>query len=92
MKIPTEKERDAVLNKLREAVVLQQALWNTCIEIYKALHLDLGYVLDFVNHIAAVINDGTEFSQRDLDDLLGIGEPGRTIGGKLPAPERRQVH
>jgi hypothetical protein len=42
MKIPTEKERDAVLNKLREAVVLQLALWNTSIEIAKALHGDFG--------------------------------------------------
>ena len=92
MKIPTKQEREAVLNKLREAVVFQIALWNAAIELSKALNCDLAEVLDFVNHTAALANDGTELSHRDLDDLLGIGEPGRTVTGKRLTPERRQVH
>lgn len=92
MKIPTKKERDAIVNKLREAVVFQIALWNASIEISKALNCDLSEVLDFVNQTAALANDGTERSHRELDDLLGVGDPGRIITGKPLPPERRQVH
>ncbi len=79
---PNAREREIILNKLREAVVFQIALWDAASEISEALHCDLSVVLDFVNHCAIVADDGTELSHRDFDDLLGIGDRRRIVTGK----------
>jgi hypothetical protein len=72
MRIPTGEERKFVLNKLREAVVMQIAMWDAAGEISEALDCDLTEVLTVVNANAIVAGDGTDVSDGDLDELLGI--------------------
>jgi hypothetical protein len=92
MRIPTGKEREIVLDKLRQAAVFQIALWDAASEIKEALQCELSEVLDFVNDCAITADDGTELNYRDLDDLLGIADPGRLVSGKPLGYERHQVH
>jgi hypothetical protein len=47
----------------------------------EALNCELQHVLDYVNGAAVVADDGMDLTNQDLDDLLGIGVPGRVVTG-----------
>ena len=83
MRIPTDpREKEQLLNKLREAVAFQIRLWDAATSISEAIDCELERVLNHVAGSAIVADDGTELTHEDLNDLLGIGVPGRVIEGK----------
>jgi hypothetical protein len=91
VRIPTDAtERADLLNKLRDAVAFQIGLWDAAVSISDALKCDRRDVLDYVSGRATVADDGMELSQDDLNDLLGIGVPGRVIVGKPLSDAKRQ--
>ncbi|HWY54046.1 MAG TPA: hypothetical protein VNZ03_06255 [Terriglobales bacterium] len=93
MRIPTDAtERADLLNKLREAVAFQIGLWDAAASISESLKCDRKDVLDYLSGRAIVADDGMELSHDDLDDLLGVGIPGRAIVGKPLSPAKRQSH
>jgi hypothetical protein len=82
MQIPIDSEtREQVLMKLPKAVAFQIGLWDATGEISEALDCELQHVLDYVNGAAIVADGGMDLTHKDLDDLLGIGVPGRIIRG-----------
>ena len=83
MRIPTDpKQREDILRKLREAVVLQIALWDELLLICEAIDRDHTWVSDHVCAMAITADTGMELSHEDLDDLFGIGAPGRIVTAK----------
>jgi len=93
MRIPIDAtKRKELVNKLREAVAFQIGLWDAATSISDALDCDRKEVLDYVGGRAVVADDGMELSDSDLDDLLGIGVPGRVIVGKRLSPPKRHSH
>ena len=79
MRIPTDpNERERLLNKLREAVALQIALWDATSEIINSIDCEPATVDNYVSDRAISADDGMDLTLEDLDDLLGIG-PGRII-------------
>jgi hypothetical protein len=83
MRIPTDlKQREDLLRKLREAVLLQVALWDALLLICEAVDRDHTWVSDHVCAMAITADTGMELSHEDLDDLLGIGAPGRIVTSK----------
>jgi len=80
MKIPTEaKQREELLKKYREAVAYQVGVWGAALSITANLECELDVVLEFIGAIAATADPGMELTEADLDDLLGIGVPGRVL-------------
>lgn len=91
MRIPTDlKERERLLNKLREAVALQIALWDAASEISNSIDCEPETVHNYLPGRAVTADDGMDLTLEDLDDLLGIGAPGRVSVGKPLDPNRRK--
>jgi hypothetical protein len=91
MRISTDvRERERLLNKLREAVALQIASWDAGNEISRSIDCEPELVHTYVPGRAVTANDGMDLTLEDLDDLLGIGTPGRVIVGKPLDPNRRK--
>jgi hypothetical protein len=82
--------QEELLRKLREAVAYQIGLWDTAHEISEKLDCDLDTVLDYVQSAAIVADSGMELTQDDLDELMGIGIPGRIVVGRPLPPSRIQ--
>jgi hypothetical protein len=84
MKIPTEaRHREELLKNYRDAVAYQIGLWEAALLITETLDCELAWVLDNVNAAAITADTGMELTGEDLDDFLGIGDPGRIVTGKL---------
>ena len=83
MRIPTDrKQREDLLRKLREAVLLQVALRDALLIICEAIDRDHTWVSAHVCAMGVTADSGMELSHEDLDDLLGIGIPGRIVTSK----------
>jgi len=92
MKMPTDaRSREELLKKYREAVAYQLGVWNTALSMSATLECDLDLILECVNVAATTADTGMELTEADLDDLLGIGVPGRVLTGR-PLADREQVH
>jgi hypothetical protein len=93
MKIPTDTtQKEQLLNQLRVAVASQIKLWDACSYISEAIDCDLDRVMNNVNAMAITADDGSELGRDDLDDLLGLGVPGRIVVGKPLDDRDGQIH
>jgi hypothetical protein len=79
----TAETSDALLSKLRYAVVFQIGLWDTAREIAEMGDADLGLVLEWINATSIVADSGLELGHEDLEDFLAGGSLFCQIGKKL---------
>ena len=82
VRLPAET-RDAILGKLRHAVVFQIGLWDTALEIAEMVDVHLDLVLEWINATSIVADSGLELGPSDLEDFLGGGRDLCKVGGKL---------
>ncbi len=52
--------------------------WEAALSISETLDGDLDVILNHFNAAAITADSGMELNEADLDDLLGIGDPGRS--------------
>jgi hypothetical protein len=83
------RERERLLNRLREAVALKIATWDAVTEITGLIDCEPGRVDEYVSDRALSADNGMDLTSEDLDDLLGIGTPGRVIVVKR-SPNRKK--
>jgi hypothetical protein len=81
---------EELLRKLREALVYKIGLWDAATVVSEGLDCDLARVLDYVENAAIVADSGMELTQDDLDELMDVGAPGRTVVGRPLKPSQIQ--
>lgn len=79
--------RDEIIQKMRDAVDQQNALWDTLGEIERAIGEESEGVKEEVDHLCIVFDSGKEVPQEDMERAVDWLLEGVRLDGIVEVPE-----